>query len=115
VNGSCCCLVGARRYCRNMARVPIPFAHYPRSGEDLATLDERLGGRTSMVIGPPTHGSKGKPEFIELWLEFEKEFIPPGRPSPTPPANPLVRTFLKALAKRSAGAWTSQAAKAKGW
>lgn len=101
-----------------MPRIPIPFAHYPRNAEDLATLDERMGGRTSMFIGSRpvlTDGSEGRPESIEWWLSFQKEFIPPGRPSPTPPANPMVRSFLKALAKRSAAAWLSHAAKAKGW
>lgn len=103
-----------------MPRIPLPFAHYPRSVEDLATLSERMGGRASMFIGPRrvlADGSEGKPEFIEWWIDFQKEFIPPGRPSPTPttPADPMVREFLKALAKRSAKAWVTKAAKAKGW
>lgn len=60
-------------------------------------------------------GSEGKAEVIEWWIEFQQEFIPPGQPAPKVPADPMVKNFLKALAKRSAGAWISQAAKAKGW
>lgn len=77
-----------------------------------------MGGRTSMVIGSRrvlTDGSEGRPEVIEWWIEFQKEFIPPGQPAPKVPRDPMVKNFLKALAKRSAEAWVSQAAKAKGW
>lgn len=101
-----------------MPRIPIPFAHYPRSGEDLTTLDERLGGRTSMVIGPRKQhadGSLGRAEYVEFWIEYQQEFIPPGQPAPKAPSNPAARQFLKELAKRSASAWVAEVSKAKGW
>jgi hypothetical protein len=101
-----------------MPRLPIPFSNYPRNEKDLATFGERLGGTATMVVGPRTEnadGTKGKPEFIEWWLTFEKEKTPTKRPAPTSPKNLAVRDFLKALAKRSAAAWVERATKAKGW
>lgn len=100
-----------------MPRIPIPIAHYPRNDEDLATLDERLGGRTSLVIGPRPRradGTPGQPAFIEWWIEYERERPPTNRDARLAPANPVARDFLRALARRSASAWVSQAARARG-
>lgn len=101
-----------------MPRLPIPFSNYPRNEEDLATVGERLGGTATLVVGPrvaKADGTKGRPEFIEWWLAFEKEKTPEKRPAASSPKNVAVREFLKALAKRSAAAWVERASKAKGW
>lgn len=71
-----------------------------------------------MVIGPRKQnadGSLGRPEFVEFWIEYQQEFIPPGQPAPKGPSNASARQFLRELAKRSATAWIAEGVKAKGW
>lgn len=57
-------------------------------------------------------GKKGPPAFVEFWLEFPKEFVPPTQPPA--PTNPLARDFLRDLAKVSAKAWVNAAKQSKG-
>lgn len=70
-----------------------------------------------MVIGPRSvtpDGRKGPPAFVEFWLEYPLEFIPPTRPVAPTPTNTLVREFLRNLAKRSAKAWVHASKRSKG-
>lgn len=99
-------------------RMQVPTRCWPRSAADLETLDARLGGRTSYVIGPRVErdvpqpdGSVrrlNRPAYVELWLEFEPE-ASAAPPTAEPPEDERVRGFLADLARRSAKAWAELA------
>jgi len=104
--------------------LPIPLAYYPRTAADLATVGERLGGqvtlhvgelveKTVMVDGAPT--AKKVASFVEWWLEYPADFIPPGAPEPPAPEDPRVRDLLVGVARIAAHGWAKELKLAKGW
>ena len=97
-----------------MPKTQVPLHCWPRSADDLKTLDARLGGKTSFRFGPlverESEDKDGKPikvrrpSWAELWVEVADHSEE--APSPTPTLkDPRLAEFLRYLAKTSAKEW----------
>lgn len=103
--------------------LPIPLAYWPRTEQDLATARERLGGAVSLHVATSKVVRQVKsepaprpvPDFVEWWLEYPPEFIPPGLPPPPAPADDRIRELLDGTARLAARAWAKELTQAKGW
>jgi hypothetical protein len=108
-------------------RIQVPLHCWPRSAEDLKTIDQRLGGKTYFVLGPKVEREvrdldgkvrrRGAPSFVQFWLEYIPAAPAASVPSSKPvkePKDERVREFIKALARRSAKAWAKAALQSVG-
>jgi hypothetical protein len=106
--------------------LPVPRTLYPRNEQDLATISERLGGQVSLHIARkriekkavPVSGkpaTRAVPAFVEWWLEYPADFIPPSRSEPPAPPDRRVHDFLGAVAGIAARSWSAEIDSAKGW
>ncbi|WP_242370600.1 hypothetical protein [Anaeromyxobacter sp. SG26] len=88
-------------------------------------MRDRLGGTVSLHISrekvvktTTVNGgaaTRKVPAFIEWWLEYPADFVPPNKPEPPAPPDPQVRDLLVAIAGIAARSWSSEIDSAKAW
>jgi len=93
-------------------RVPVPRRYWPRNGEDLQSLSERMGGPFTLVFGPEESvlngTSRRKIVAINVTLDTHREPPMPQAPTESLALDPRLQGFIKELARRTAKAWVAE-------